>query len=574
MLWCFLLTKSFVLFGQINVIQSFEVETWYDNHVTVSPNNEIYLASEMKFPLNNYERGSYIVKYDSCNTIQWKKIYQKTNLSLNVQDLEAMENGDILLMGITSQKDVFLIRLNAAGEEIFSKTYSYTTHNFNYTLSSRNNEIMIFGNSFSTGSSTFNYILVLDEMGEIIWSKNYLDSVVAGKALFCSDSGFLCHSGNILYKTDPSGNLVWAKRYPFIDQYNGQISNLVEGDFQSYYFSFYDQSNHHLLKIAPNGEPEWMSEGVKAQGAPGNLLAYSDGFYWVNILEDAGKLVPIIVEYDDLGNIMGQFKIDHPNLENLNLPSAIYLPNDQTIALFATQESQPFQDTYIRTTLEGLCYLTEYTDAHSPAFNPNYLIIDFDPVPANFTSTPILNLNVTSLDFADKVLCKQLAVSENYTVDSLLECGESYFFQSPYPQFTHQWTDGYEGTNREIDFPGLYELYINECQDAIFFQIAIEKEACDCETVFPNAFTPNQDGINDDFKVIGDCDFLEYELVIYDRWGNLVFQSLNPKLGWDGTIQGKTALEEVFIYKCRYLPDNGIGTGQETLLRGEVQLIR
>jgi gliding motility-associated-like protein len=60
-----------------------------------------------------------------------------------------------------------------------------------------------------------------------------------------------------------------------------------------------------------------------------------------------------------------------------------------------------------------------------------------------------------------------------------------------------------------------------------------------CELFFPNAFTPNGDGKNDLFKALNAVNLKDFHLVIYNRWGQLVFETRDPNQGWDGFINGK-----------------------------------
>ena len=69
----------------------------------------------------------------------------------------------------------------------------------------------------------------------------------------------------------------------------------------------------------------------------------------------------------------------------------------------------------------------------------------------------------------------------------------------------------------------------------------------------PNAFTPhNNDGINDEFKPL--LRFLpkDYYFSIYNRWGNKVFETTDPHVGWDGNVNGQPAEEGVYIYFITY----------------------
>ncbi len=69
----------------------------------------------------------------------------------------------------------------------------------------------------------------------------------------------------------------------------------------------------------------------------------------------------------------------------------------------------------------------------------------------------------------------------------------------------------------------------------------------------PNAFSPNDDGMNDGFKGEG-MGIDEYKMWIYDRWGNMIFFSEELGKVWDGTVQGKSGtlvLQDIYIYKVQ-----------------------
>jgi gliding motility-associated-like protein len=74
----------------------------------------------------------------------------------------------------------------------------------------------------------------------------------------------------------------------------------------------------------------------------------------------------------------------------------------------------------------------------------------------------------------------------------------------------------------------------------------------------PNAFTPNGDGINDVFGMVGEG-YLYYDLDIYDRWGNrLRFGRFKDATAWDGTYKGKTVPADAYVYKIFVQPPIGI----------------
>ena len=86
----------------------------------------------------------------------------------------------------------------------------------------------------------------------------------------------------------------------------------------------------------------------------------------------------------------------------------------------------------------------------------------------------------------------------------------------------------------------------------------------------PNAFSPNGDGVNDFFiPVIKDV--TEYELFIFNRWGNIIFNSTKLEEGWDGNNQnGNQAQQDVYVYRIRYRNVDGFFETKE----GHVTLIK
>ncbi len=86
----------------------------------------------------------------------------------------------------------------------------------------------------------------------------------------------------------------------------------------------------------------------------------------------------------------------------------------------------------------------------------------------------------------------------------------------------------------------------------------------------PNVFTPNGDGINDEFVVVYQS-IKSFKMVIVNRWGRKVFTTTNPAEGWDGKINGKDASEGVYFY---YIEAKGFNEGETLEKKGPLHLIR
>ncbi len=77
------------------------------------------------------------------------------------------------------------------------------------------------------------------------------------------------------------------------------------------------------------------------------------------------------------------------------------------------------------------------------------------------------------------------------------------------------------------------------------------KRRCPVNLYFPNSFSPNDDGINDVYAPVG-VDVVSFKLNIYNRWGQLIFESNKLEHAWDGKINNKPAPTGAYVYKAEY----------------------
>jgi gliding motility-associated-like protein len=91
-----------------------------------------------------------------------------------------------------------------------------------------------------------------------------------------------------------------------------------------------------------------------------------------------------------------------------------------------------------------------------------------------------------------------------------------------------------------------------------------------CPLYIPNAFSPNNDGVNDEFEAISACDPETYELQIRNRFGQLLFTSNQPGRSWDGKFSGVDSPEGNYVYTLRYkMPYQS-----QKVLHGSIVLLR
>jgi gliding motility-associated-like protein len=115
--------------------------------------------------------------------------------------------------------------------------------------------------------------------------------------------------------------------------------------------------------------------------------------------------------------------------------------------------------------------------------------------------------------------------------------------------------------------PGNYLVTAVYEQDACRFVTSTELRVEDLLDVVPNAFTPDGDGTNDVFRPRIDCLEGPYRLRIFNRWGQLVFETEDYQDGWDGTSNGAPAPSDVYIWVLDAQTDPLLRKGDVTLLR-------
>ena len=90
-------------------------------------------------------------------------------------------------------------------------------------------------------------------------------------------------------------------------------------------------------------------------------------------------------------------------------------------------------------------------------------------------------------------------------------------------------------------------VFNNSCStDSTVFDISVSSS----QLLVPNVFTPNGDGVNDEFRVMYRS-LAEFHCWVYNRWGKLVYQWDDPAKGWDGTINGRPAPAGAYYYVIR-----------------------
>ena len=102
-----------------------------------------------------------------------------------------------------------------------------------------------------------------------------------------------------------------------------------------------------------------------------------------------------------------------------------------------------------------------------------------------------------------------------------------------------------------MKYEGIYSVKIKNSFGCIASDTLLVKEDCIEDIIIPNSFTPNNDAINDIFRVSG-SETSKFKIYIFDRWGELIYSSEDRGSGWDGSSKGRPVQEGFYNYIVNY----------------------
>jgi len=198
-----------------------------------------------------------------------------------------------------------------------------------------------------------------------------------------------------------------------------------------------------------------------------------------------------------------------------------------------------------------------------PITNTEYTVVGTDTNNCSNTATQILLVNPSPT----------VAINGGIT-SVILNLGQSIILNAS-GALTYSWTSGNVtcdscALNTESPIANIQYCVaganINGCTDTVCLHVVVENV---CDVFIPDAFSPNGDGQNDEFKVYSRC-IVELTLQIFDRWGNQVFNKSDLSAAWDGTYGGSLMNTGSYVYQVQYTLSNG----KTTKTKGNFSLMR
>ncbi len=155
--------------------------------------------------------------------------------------------------------------------------------------------------------------------------------------------------------------------------------------------------------------------------------------------------------------------------------------------------------------------------------------------------------------------------------DTLL-CNNCTITLTAGPADSYLWNNGSENRDLEVNLPGNYFVRMEKIGCKSYDSIRVYRQ--EPGVWLPNAFTPNGDGLNDDFKPVVTDKLFSYQMWIYNRNGKMLFYTQDSSKGWDGTCEGEPEPLSTYVWKISYKTYNEQGLLTDKTKKGCVTLIR
>ena len=302
-----------------------------------------------------------------------------------------------------------------------------------------------------------------------------------------------------------------------------------------------------------------------------------------------------IDKFDNLTEICRGKKLElHPIITPMNLPIKYKWSTGDTLAKIIVLKS----GIYNLNIDNGVCTYKDsiiIVDGLAPKLKDNDtlcvnnvpIILDSEASENNLSFFWIPNNSITKTISIIKPGNFQVKVSSpagcestrNFTVVSpaIVELGNDRFFCqgdslelipsiSSLGSVDYQWSSSETTKNLKVSKAGNYKLTVNQKGCSVSDSISIFSKSC-VKILAPNAFSPNNDGINDIFSIfISNAKVLS--LQIFDRWGSIIYFDENQNPTWNGCIQENLCLPGTYTFTLNFISptDFSIKTYQGTVM--------
>jgi gliding motility-associated-like protein len=154
--------------------------------------------------------------------------------------------------------------------------------------------------------------------------------------------------------------------------------------------------------------------------------------------------------------------------------------------------------------------------------------------------------------------------------DTVLCAGETYTLYPNGAGRDYKWQDSSDVSTYRVTEAGIYAVVAqNTCGQAVD-SVTVGYRNCDCQVFLPTAFSPNGDGVNDFFRPKYRCEIANFQLSVYNRWGQRIYYNTDPQVGWTGKKDNNPVPFGTYVWVLQYTI---VSTGQTINQTGSVTVV-
>ena len=183
-----------------------------------------------------------------------------------------------------------------------------------------------------------------------------------------------------------------------------------------------------------------------------------------------------------------------------------------------------------------------------------------------------IKLNAGGCYFSDTINIQYQQTPTVQLPEDTIICEDSRVDISiPQGNYNILWNNGSMQNTRSFNLAGNYSVTLTNLCGTATDNFTLLTKSCDCYFYIPNAFTPDDNGLNECFKAIYDCEIENYSLYIYNRWGQQIYETKNSSDCWNGKYKDKYVEPGVYVY---FLEFTQFFNHQKIRYTGKITVVR
>ncbi|MFN0189895.1 MAG: gliding motility-associated C-terminal domain-containing protein [Bacteroidia bacterium] len=244
------------------------------------------------------------------------------------------------------------------------------------------------------------------------------------------------------------------------------------------------------------------------------------------------------------------FDVDDIRLTKISDAPIYYSGFTASDRIICADDCISFQDTSDVTRYSRTWYFENGTPGISTDKNPSSVCYDA-PGDYDVTLVTVFECGSDSIVKDDYIHVDEIPTVEISADTSIVCVGQEKIITATGVE-PFYWSTGEMGTSIIVKQTGIYFASASNTCGVAGDTIGIDYEKCPCNVWIPNAFSPNTDTKNENYSIVSDCILEEFNLRIYNRWGQEVFVTNDITQFWDGLYKNSLAPEGIYVAKINY----------------------